>query len=105
MSGRAFVIEVQTADKLWAGTDDTVEISMEGTVYGEKGRLEQKETGKLKLDGKMRNDHERGEKCKYVVDESPYEFEKILNLTVYKGGIDDWNLDYIEGIVSFLLTI
>ena len=96
MTGRAFVIEVQTADKLWAGTDDTVEVSMVGTVAGEK-----KDTGKLKLDGQKRNDHERGDKCKYVLDESPYQFEKIESLTVHKGGIDDWNLDYIEGIVSF----
>ena len=100
MTGRALVIKVATADKLWAGTDDTVEVSMTGTVAGEK-----KDTGKLKLDGKKRNDHERGDICNYVFEKSPEEFEKIESLTVFKNGIDDWNLDHIEGIVSFLLKI
>ena len=98
MTGQAFRIKVQTADKLWAGTNDTVEVSMSGTVSGEK-----KDTGKLTLDGKRRDDHERGEKCLYLFEKSPHLFEKIESLTVFKNGIDDWNLDFIEGIVSFLL--
>ena len=100
MTGQAFRIKVQTADNLWAGTDNTVEVSMSGTVSGEK-----KDTGKLTLDGKGRNDHERGDKCTYILEKSPHQFEKIESLTVFKNGIDDWNLDYIEGIVSFFNNI
>ena len=100
MTRKAFFIKVQTADKLWAGTNATVEVSMSGTVSGEK-----KDTGILTLDGKRRDDHERGDKCLYLFEKSPHLFEKIESLTVFKNGIDDCNLDFIEGILSFLILI
>ena len=91
-------VEVQTADKMWAGTDDTVKISMSGLVSGVT-----RDTGKLKLDRGGVNDHERGDLCKYVIEKIPYDLEKIESLTVYKNGIDDWALDYIKGMVSFCI--
>ena len=89
-------VEVQTADKMWAGTDDTVKISMSGLVSGVT-----RDTGKLKLDRGGVNDHERGDLCKFVIEKIPYDLEKIESLTVYKNGIDDWALDFIKGMVSF----
>merc|ERR1711953_955976 len=91
MTGKAFHIEVQTADKMWAGTDDDVQISMSGPISGVT-----KDTGMMKLDAQGVNDHERGDLCKYVIEKSPYPLEKIDSLTVLKNGIDDWNLDYIK---------
>ena len=95
MTGKAFHIEVQTANKLWAGTDDDVQISMSGPISGVT-----KDTGMMKLDAKGVNDHERGDLCKYVIEKSPYPLEKIDSLTVLKNGNDDWNLEYIKGMVS-----
>ena len=100
MKGGTFKVEVQTADKRFAGTDDTVKISMSGPVSGVT-----RDTGKLKLDGTGVNDHERGDLCKYVIEKIPYDLEKIESLTVYKNGIDDWALDYIKGMVSYFETI
>ena len=91
-------IEVQTADKRFAGTDDTVKISMSGPVSGVT-----RDTGKLILDGAGVNDHERGNLCKYLIEKSPYPLEKIESLTVLKNGNDDWNLDYIKGMVSLFV--
>ena len=99
MTGKAFHIEVQTADKDWAGTDNTVQISMTGPVSGVT-----KDTGMMKLDKKGANDHERGNLDKYVIEKSPYPLEKIDSLTVLKNGNDDWNLDYIKGMVSLFAT-
>jgi len=91
MTGKAFHIEVQTADEGWAGTDNTVQISMAGPVSGVT-----KDTGMMELDKKGVNDHERGNLDKYVIEKSPYPLEKIDSLTVLKNGNDDWNLDYIK---------
>ena len=98
MKGGTFKVEVQTADKRFAGTDNTVKISMSGPVSGVT-----RDTGKLKLDGTGVNDHERGDLCKYLIEKIPYDLEKIESLTVYKNGRDDWALDYIKGMVSFCL--
>lgn len=92
----AFRIEVKMADKLWTGT----EISMSGPISGET-----KSTGMMKLDAKRENDHERGNLYKYVIVKCPEPLEIIESLTVSKKGMDDWNLDYIKGMVSFLHTI
>merc|ERR1711931_154837 len=91
MKGGTFHVEVKTDDKMWAGTDDTVKISMSGPVAGVT-----RDTGKLKLDRKGINDHERGDESIYVIEKIPYDLEKIESLTVYKNGIDDWALDYIK---------
>ena len=90
-----FRVDVKTRNKWFAGTDDTVKISISGPVLGETI-----ETGKIKLDEKGVDDHERGDLNHYEF-EHDYEFEKIESLTVYKDGSDDWNLDYIKGMVSF----
>ena len=95
----SFDIEVKTADKLWAGTDDTVKISMSGPNCGVT-----KDTGMIALAATGVNDHERGDLCKYHIEECPYPFEKIDSLTVLKNGKDDWNLEYIKGMVSFFVN-
>ena len=100
MTGKAFHIEVQTANKLWAGTDDDVQISMSGPISGVT-----KDTGMMKLDAKGVNDHERGDLCKYQIAQCQYPLEKIDNLAVLKNGIDNWHLEYIKGRVSFLATV
>merc|ERR1712168_312000 len=87
----SFDVEVKTADKLWAGTDDTVKISMSGPICGVT-----QDTGMIALDATGVNDHERGDLCKYHIAKCPYPFEKIESLTVLKNGKDDWNLEYIK---------
>ena len=57
---------MKTVDKLWAGTDDTVQISMSGSVSAET-----KDTGKMKLDAKGKNDNERGDLSQYVIAKCP----------------------------------
>ena len=95
----SFDVEVKTADKLWAGTDDTVKISMSGPNCGVT-----QDTGMIALDEAGVNDHERGDLCKYHIAKYPYSFEKIDSLTVLKNGKDDWNLEYIKGMVSFFVN-
>ena len=95
MKLNVFDIEVKTADKLWAGTDDTVQISMSGPISGLT-----KNTGMITLHNKGVNDHERGDLCKFEIDYCRYQFEEIESLTVLKNGRDDWNLEWIKVIVS-----
>ena len=95
MKLKVFDIEVKTADKLWAGTDDTVQISMSGPISGLT-----KNTGMITLHNKGVNDHERGDLCKFEIDYCRYQFEEIESLTVLKNGRDDWNLEWIKVIVS-----
>ena len=65
-SADELIIKVQTADKWYAGTDDDVEVSMSGTVSGETNH-----TGKLPLDEKNRNDHEKGDMNVFWFDQCP----------------------------------
>ena len=95
----SFDVEVKTADKLWAGTDDTVKISFSGPISGATKTFW---TGKVILDGKGVNDHERGLSYVYHVTDCPPPLDQIDKLTVLKNGSDDWNLEYIKGMVSFL---
>ena len=61
-----------SARKMWAQTDETVQISMAGPVSGVT-----KETGMIKLNAKRVNYHEHGDLCKYMIEKSPYPLEKI----------------------------
>ena len=98
MQTKVFDIEVKTKDKIWAGTDNTVQISMSGPVSGST-----KNTGMITLDKKGVNDHERGDLCTFEIGDSipnRFQFALIENLTVLKHGSDDWNLEWIKEIIS-----
>ena len=86
-----YEIEVKTADKLWAGTDNTVSLNL----TGETGDGIKLDTGMLILDASNKNDHERGQTCKYQYP--AVEFEKLLTCQVVKTGVteDDWELETI----------
>lgn len=83
-------IEVKTADKMWAGTDNTVSLNLTGSTRGHTI-----DTGMLTLDASNRNDHERGQTCRYQYP--AVEFEKLLTCQVVKTGLteDDWELETI----------
>ena len=69
-----------------------------------------RDTGKLKLDEKGGNDHERCDLCKYVIKNIR---NVIFHMTLKNRKFDrlqewnrlDWALDYIKGMVSFVLKI
>ena len=83
-------IEVKTADKMWAGTDNTVSLNLTGATRGHTI-----DTGMLVLDAKNQDDHERGQTCRYQLP--AVEFEKLLTCQVVKTGLteDDWELETI----------
>ena len=86
-----YEIEVKTADKLWAGTDNTVSLNLTGETTDEV----KLDTGMLILDASNKNDHERGQTCNYQYP--AVEFEKLLTCQVVKTGVteDDWELETI----------
>ena len=86
-----YQIDVKTADKLWAGTDNTVSLNLTGlTADGIK-----LDSGLMKLDASNRNDHERGQTCHY--EYPAVDFEKLLTCQVLKEGSieDDWQLETV----------
>ena len=102
--GKMFDIEVKTADKLWAGTDDTVRISITGDSPDNDSPFPIS-TGMFNLDNDSRNDFERGDLSTFEIGYSSIPAEahnltKMTSLTVEKVGSDDWNLDWIKGMVS-----
>ena len=95
MSEETYKVEVKTADKMWAGTDDNVKISLYGPVDSSGVK---KDTGFMLLDKSGRNDLERG-------DTNKFEFkarilQEIESCSILKDGRDDWNLEFIKEMIS-----
>jgi len=85
MADRDYIIEVKTANKWLAGTDDDVFIKIDGDMGT---------TGKIKLDNVMKNDFEKGK-----LDQFKYTFKNLGEITgveLSKIGSDDWKCDYVR---------
>merc|ERR1719204_153100 len=84
---------------MWAGTDDTVKMSLSGMVQGNFVReISSSIDGNpyWVLNDPTRNDHERNELCKFLAQ--GVDLEEILSCSILKDGRDDWELEYIKVI-------